>query len=285
MGNHGHSGEGIRLTCEWIWAGAIGQVREVHAWTNAGGYGKMKERPPDTPPVPKELNWDLWLGPAPVRPYHPAYHPGIWRGWHDFGTGVCGDFACHHIDPAFWALKLGYPLSIEVSRFRPGVETFPDVSLMHFQFAAREGMPLVQLHWYEGGLMPPTPEELEPGRSLSRDGHGILFIGDKGKMVCGGWGGSPRLIPESAMKSFVLPPKTLPRVKGHFRDWLDACKGGKPASANFEEVGVLVESVLMGVIASRVGGKLYWDGPNHRCTNVAAANDLVKLPAREGWGI
>ncbi len=283
MGNFGHSGEGIRLTCEWIWDGAIGEIREVHSWADVAPWGDIRERPAETPPVPEGMDWDLWIGPAPYRPYHPAYAPVTWRSWFDFGTGNLGDFACHHLDPAFWALKLGYPTQVEASHFGEGKETYPTASIVRYEFPQRGDLPPVKLTWYDGGLRPATPDDLEPGRTLSRDGHGILFIGDKGKILCGGWGGTPRLIPESAMKAYQRPPKTIPRVAGHHRDWLNACKGGKPSSTNFDNIGVMVEAVLMGVIALRVPGRLEWDGPNMKCTNSDAANEFVRSPYREGW--
>jgi predicted dehydrogenase len=285
MGNQGHSGEGIRLTCEWIWDGAIGHVREAHAWANLKPWTDLTERPSDTPPVPSGMDWDLWLGPAPYRPYHPAYAPVSWRCWFEFGTGYMGDFACHHLDPAFWALKLGHPTSVEASFYGGSKEVFPVASLIHFNFPARGDMPPMKITWYDGGLTPATPPELEPDRRLNVGGHGILFVGDKGKMVCAGWGGTPRLIPESAMKAYQRPPKTLRRVKGHHRDWLDACKGGESSSANFEAVGNMVESVLMGTIALRTGQRLTWDGPKMECTNSAQGNALVRPTYREGWSL
>ena len=251
MGNHGHSGEAIRLTVEWLQDGAIGPVREVHSWAMLAPWSEMRERPKETPAVPTGLNRDLWLGPAPERPYHPEYAPVKWRSWWDFGTGHLGDFACHHLDPAFWGLKLGHPISTEARTYGGSRETFPHASIVYFHFPAREGMPPVKMTWYDGGLGPETPEDLVPGRKLARD-HGILFVGDKGKMVCGGWGGTPRLIPEAAMAAYKRPEKTIRRVKGHHRDWLDACKGGEPSSANFEAVGPMVESVLWGPWPSSV---------------------------------
>jgi len=283
MGNQGHSSEGIRLTCEWVWAGAIGPVRAVHAWCKQSYYRAPGRRPADRPALPPGLDWDLWIGPAPYRPFHPAYHPAGWRCFPEFGSGVLGDFACHHLDPAFWALKLGHPESIEAERIGPGMETFPRQTRVTFQFAGRDDHPPVKVVWYDGGLFPDTPAELEPERELSKDGHGILLVGDRGKILGGGWSRSPRLIPETAMKAYRRPPQVIPRSKGHERDWLNACKGGPASSANFQNVSVMVESVLMGVIAVITGEKLYWDGPNMRCTNSAAANDLVNPPYREGW--
>jgi predicted dehydrogenase len=285
MGNQGHSGEGLRLFCEWIWDGAIGPVREVHAWATFQPMNELKERPKETPPVPKGLNWDLWLGPAQERPYHPAYAPVTWRAWHDFGVGMLGDFACHHMDPAFQALKLGYPTAIEASSFGQGKETYPYATIAYFDFPSRGDMPPVRLTWYDGGLTPPRPDELEPARKLSANGHGILFAGEKGKILGGGWAESPRIIPEKAMLAYKRPARSLPRVPGHHRDWLDCIKNGNQPCANFEAVGMMVKTILMGAIAERVGGKIYWDSIQMRFTNSNAANDLIKPNFRKGWEI
>ena len=285
MGNQGHSSETIRLTCEWIWDGAIGDIREVHAWSNAGiGWADYRvARPDETPPVPAGMDWDLWLGPAKKRPYHIAYAPYNWRGWWDFGTGAIGDMACHNMDPAFWALKLGHPISVEGSATNINPETTPFGSIVHYQFPARGSMPPVKMTWYGGGLMPPRPEELEPGRRLAGGGNGILFVGDRGKIMCSGWGGSPRIIPENRMKAYKLPPKTITRSKGHHRDWLDACKGGPPASANFDYAGPMTEVVLLGNVALRAGEKLAWDGKNMKAADSAKAEKFIRPEYQNGW--
>ncbi len=283
MGNQGHSGEGLRLFCEWVWDGAIGPIREVHAWAVFPPLNDLKEYPTENIPVPQGLNWDLWLGPAQERPFHPAYAPVTWRAWHDFGTGMMGDFACHHLDPAFTALKLGYPTSIEANHFGAGKNTYPFAALIYMDFPARGDMPPVRIHWYDGGLMPPTPEELGPNRKLAP--HGILLVGEKGKILGGGWAQSPRLIPEKAMQEYKRPPKSLRRLQGHHRDWIDACKGGEPACANFEAIGKMVEVILMGAIAERVGGKLNWDSAAGRFSNSSAASDLLKPIFRKGWEV
>ena len=285
MGNQGHSGEGIRLTVEWIRDGAIGDVREVHSWshTGAGWAGNRTARPTETPPVPSGLDWDLWLGPTQHRPYHPAYAPYNWRGWWDFGTGANGDMACHNMDPAFWALELGHPISVEASSSGINPETTPLTSTIHYQFGARKNMPPVKMTWYGGGLMPPRPEELEPGRELTGGGNGILFVGDKGKIMCPGWGGNPRIIPETKMKVYKLPPKTLARSKGHHRDWIDACKGGKPASSNFDYAGPMTEVVLLGNVALRTGRKLAWDGQNMKATNAPEADRYIRPEYHNNW--
>jgi len=295
MGNQGHSGEGVRLTCEWIWDGAIGPVREVHCWTNRPVWPQGIGRPEDMPPVPGTLDWDLWLGPAPYRPYHPAYLPFNWRAWLDFGTGALGDMACHIMDPSFWALKLRYPISVEASHSYDvremwkrweNKETYPRASVVRYKFPARGDMPAVKLTWYDGGLLPPRPEELEVGRQLPESG--TIFIGDKGKIMCKTYGESPRLIPETKMKEYKRPAKTLPRIPrgadGHEQNWVDACKGGEPASSNFDHSGPLTESVVMGNLAMLNPGKtLEWDGENMRVTNLPEANEHVHREYREGW--
>ncbi|MBN2309635.1 MAG: Gfo/Idh/MocA family oxidoreductase [Candidatus Hydrogenedentes bacterium] len=284
LGNQGHSGDGIRAACEWIWDGAIGPVREVHAWSTTGPeWTTMKERPQDTPPVPEGLDWDLWLGPAACRPYHPAYAPYNWRGWWDFGTGGIGDMACHNLDPAFWALSLDCPVSVEASSCDCTDEVTPHASIVHYEFPVRGDMPPVKVHWYDGGILPERPDELGPDKKL-RD-NGILFVGDKGKLMLDGWSRNPRLIPESAMEAYTRPPETLPRSEGHHRDWIKACKGDGRASSNFDVAGPLNEAIMMGIIAIRTGEKLYWDGPAMRCTNVPAANDLIWPVYREGWSL
>jgi predicted dehydrogenase len=304
MGNQGHSGEGVRLLCEWIWDGAIGPVREVHAWTDRPIWPQGVSRPVDTPPVPKTLDWELWLGPAPYRPYHPAYHPRIWRGWRDFGTGALGDMACHVLDPVFWALKLKYPTSVEASRseiseFVPGEpwgrmvkdrDSYPRASIVRYKFPAREGMPEVKLYWYDGGLLPPRPDDLELGRKMGIEDNGTIFIGDKGKIMSGPYGDSPRLIPEAAMKAYKRPPKTLERIEddidGHERNWIRACKGGPPACSNFEYSGPFTETVSLGTIAvCHPRKKLLWDGVNMKVTNFPEANELVQREYRQGWSL
>jgi predicted dehydrogenase len=283
MGNQGHSGEGNRFICEWVWDGAIGPVREVHAWTNRPIWPQGVDRPKETPHVPETLDWDLWLGPAPQRPYHPAYLPFKWRGWWDFGTGALGDMACHIVDSPFWALKLGHPISIEASSTKVNSETYPLASVIYYDFPARADMPPVRMTWYDGGLMPPQPEELEPGRRMGSNNGGVLFVGEKGKLVCGCYGAGPRLIPEAKMDAYERPPKTIPRVKGHHKDWIQACKGGRPACSNFDYASSLTEVILLGSIALRVRGRLDWDGPSMRFTNNDEANKYLHREYRQGW--
>ncbi|HPY50918.1 MAG TPA: Gfo/Idh/MocA family oxidoreductase, partial [Sedimentisphaerales bacterium] len=205
MGNQGMAFEGNRLIKEWIWDGAIGDVREVHVWSDRPTHqGKLPlwwaqgiERPTDTPAVPDHLDWDLWLGPAPYRPYHPAYVPFRWRGWWDFGSGGLGDMGIHNLAPVFSALKLGAPTSVHASSTAVYEETLPLASTVHYEFPARGDMPPVTVHWYDGGLIAARPPELEDGRELPRE-DGLVFVGDRGTMLVTGWGGnSPRLIPET----------------------------------------------------------------------------------------
>jgi predicted dehydrogenase len=302
MGIQAHSCEGIRLACEWIWAGAIGPVREVHAWTSRPSpywwpYGK--ERPKETPPVPETLDWNLWLGPAPYRPYHPCYLPAKWRGWRDFGTGAIGDMGAHILDPVFWALKLCHPTTVEASFARSNDDTYPWASIIHYEFPAREDMPPLKLTWYDGGLMPPRPDELEPGRRMGNSDGGVLYIGEKGKILAG-YAEGPRLIPETKMKEYKRPPKTIPRVfqdtyydeatkyevlyiDEHKLNWLQSCKAGKQASAGFDYSGPLTEIVLLGNLAINTGEKLHWDGPNMKVKNLPEADKYINLPYNHGW--
>ena len=316
MGNQGHSYEHIRLCCEWIWDGAIGEVREVHAWSDRpmGGFAFPSglPRPKDRPPIPDKLDWDLWLGPAQYRPYHPLYAPIYWRGWLDFGTGALGDMGCHILDPSFWALKLGSPVSVEANvSYNPSPEfwsscmaaggnpkeeipayldllrkeTFPVASIVRYEFPAREGMPPVKLTWYDGSLLPPRPIEHLEDRELGT--NGALIIGDKGIIKHGSHGAKGcRIIPESAMQAYLpnLPEKTIPRIESHHQDWIDACKSGKESSANFDYGGALTEMVLLGVIAMRVPDqKLIWDANKMQFTNSNEANALLKPNYRAGW--
>ena len=296
MGNQGHSGDGIRNICEWIWDGAIGQVREAHAWTNRPVWPQGMNRPTETMPVPETLDWDLWIGPAPMRPYHRAYHPWDWRAWVDFGTGALGDMACHVMDPIFWALKLKYPVAAQGSYVgnvvehwkKIGVEeTYPLGSIIHLDYPAREGMPAVKVHWYDGGLMPERPEELEDSRRMGDGDGGVLFIGDKGKLMCGCYGKRPELIPYSRMREYKRPEPTLERIKtSHEMNWVNACKGLNEPSTPFDYAGPFTEMVLMGNLCLfRPGERIVWDGDNMKCTNIPELNKYVNPSYREGWSL
>ncbi|SPE51208.1 putative dehydrogenase [Verrucomicrobia bacterium] len=287
LGNQGHSGDFIRQTCEIIWAGALGDVREVHAWTAASRWNKQSlGGRPAAQEVPQGLNWDLWLGPREMRPYNSAYNPVSWRDFWDFGTAPIGDFFCHNFDPAFWALDLREPLSIEASAAGK-VDSYiaPIAGLYTYHFGARGKMPPVKFTWYEGGLMPPRPDGLGEDDQLGAGGNGILFIGDKGMLTCPGWAGRPSLLPSSKDEEYQRPAKTLPRSKGHHRDWLDACKGGSAASANFEYGAGLTEIGLLGLVAMRTGKKIYWDAKAMKATNAPEADKFLKENYRSGWEI
>jgi predicted dehydrogenase len=275
--------EATRLLCEWIWAGAIGPVREVHNWSTRPFWPQGLERPAQGDPVPQGLDWDLWLGPAPFRPYHHAYLPFAWRGWYDFGNGALGDMGCYSFDTIFRVLKLGPPESVEASSTRRFKETFPTASVVHFHFPARGEMPPVRVSWYDGGLQPPRPRELEEGREMGRENEGLLFVGDRGTILCSFNGGNPKLIPESKMQEFKQPAQTLPRSPGNDREWLEACKGGKPGGANFEFEGPITEALLLGNVALRTGKRLFWNGPEMKVLNVADAQQYVRREYRENW--
>jgi len=293
MGIQGHSGEGARLICEWIGAGLIGEIHEVDAWCSLTYYpwghaywsSKWSERPKDTPPVPPTLDWDLWIGPAPMRPYHPAYHPRTWRCWWDFGCGMMGDRGAHTLDPVVWALKLGAPSSIEATSCGNTKEVHPLSAIVTFRFPARGELPPLKLTWYEG-TRPPRPEELEDGRQLGHPEGGALFKGAKGTIMCGVYGENPRIIPDAKMKEAQLPAKTLPRVTdSHEQDWVRACKTGKPAGADFSYSGPLTEICLLGNVAKRVDARMEWDAANLKVTNLPEANRYVRTEYRKGWSL
>ncbi len=287
MGNFGRSNEGHRQTAEWIWDGAIGAVREVHAWGAGGGFAHGSGRPAGSPEVPKGLNWDLWLGPAEWRPYHPAYAPFNWRGWWAFGSGALPDLGPHHLDPAFNALKLDSPLTVEATA--PGVdkEVCSTGVLATYRFGPRGDLGPVTVYWYDGGLRPPTPliiDADDPVQRLGENGHGIAFIGEKGIITCAGWSGMPRLLPTTLHREYKRPAKTLARVKGHHADWIQACKGGTPASSNFEYGARLCEFIMLGSVALRTRKLLKWDGPSMKAINAPEADQYLKgEPYRAGW--
>jgi predicted dehydrogenase len=268
---------------EWIRDGAIGPVREVHAWIRAGKVSRIERttRPEGTPSIPPGLDWKRWLGLVEYRSYHPEYFPYTWRGWWAFGNGALGDMGCHNIDAAFRALDLRYPEMVEASEVELNDETAPVASIVYYTFPERGDLPPLKLTWYDGGLQPPRPEELEPGRRMGEDG--LLFVGDKGKILAGDWNESPRIIPETKMKEYKRPAETIPRVEGHRRDWINACKGGAPSSVNFDFGGPLTELVLLGVVAMRTQKKLYWDGPNMNATNAPEAEKYIRPEYHNDW--
>lgn len=307
MGNHGSSSNDIRKIQEWIEADVIGEVTKVHCWTNRPVWPQGIPTPTKKLTVPKELDWDLWLGTAPYRDYHSSYLPFNWRGWWDFGTGALGDMGCHVIDPAFRALKLGYPISAEASVAQQyianwNVANYPDScpssSKVHIDFPARDGMPPVELVWYDGGIMPKRPAELKPEEPMGNWDGGCLFEGSKGKILCDVYAANPRLLPTSKMETFIQPKETLPRVNGgtkaHQKNWIQGIKNNTPTSSSFDYAGPFTETVLMGNLAircfnyregNRTPGrtKLLWDGEKMEVTNMPFANEFVKRRYREGW--
>ncbi|MBN1987348.1 MAG: Gfo/Idh/MocA family oxidoreductase [Prolixibacteraceae bacterium] len=294
MGNQGNSGDGIRAVCEWIWAGTIGEVTHVDAWTNRPIWPQGLERPEKEQRIPKTLDWDLFIGPAKWRPYNEIYHPWNWRGWWDFGTGALGDMACHILDPVFKALYLEYPASVQGSSTPVNMESAPNAEIIKYEFPRRDnlpkvGMPEVTVHWYDGGLMPPRPDELEAGEQMGDNDGGCIFYGTRGKIMCGTYGKNPTLLPTKEMAHFEEPEKSIRRISnalsgGHEQDWIRACKENKEvrleASSNFNYSGPLNETVVMGVLAVRLQSlqkKLLWDGPNMRFTNITPADQIRVL--------
>jgi predicted dehydrogenase len=288
LGNQGHSYDHIRLFCEWIWDGAIGNVHIIHAACGSN-YSRISQlsRCNDKHVVPSELDWDLWLGPAKYRQYNPMYLPGSWRGWMPFGSGVIGDWVCHVVDPVFWALDLGAPKTIQAQAKdydpKKHANTFPAGSVITFKFPANDKRGPVKLIWHDGVEILPRPKELEEERKLPRTG--AIVIGDKGKIMYGSHGASEvRLIPETKMKAYERPGQTIPRVKGHHQDWLEAVKNNRPAGSNFDYGGPLAELALLGIIATKMlGQKLKWDSKNMRFTNCDEANQYINPPYRQGW--
>jgi predicted dehydrogenase len=294
MGNQGRSGEGTRRLAEWIWAGAIGDIKEVHSWTNRPVWPQGIDRPKEVHDIPSTLDWDLWLGTAPDRPFNRGYLPFNWRAWFDFGAGALGDMGCHVLDPVFHALKLKYPIwvqgshSYEVREMWKRVdnkETYPSASMITYQFPARENMSPVRLTWYDGGLMPVWPAEVDP-KKIPAEG-GSMFIGDKGIIVCSTYGGDVQMFPEERFLEYKDLPKTLKRISGsHEQNWIDGCKGGEAPCSNFDYSGPLTEMVLMGNLAIRVPEKrLLWDGDQMKVTNDEAANQFIQREYRKGWSL
>lgn len=293
MGNQGHASEGSRLTNEWIQAGIIGDVSEVHVWSDRAGklWKQGIGRPADTPPIPTTLDWNLWLGPVKERPYHPAYAPHHWRGWCDFGTGALGDMGCHIIDHPVWALKLGAPTHVEsrttldgsvLANNQPNFETFPIAALITYDFPARGALPAVRMTWYDGGLMPPTPPEMPAGQRLPD--NGVLYVGTRGKLYHGSHGGMPQLLPGTLLEQAKAVPKTFERSPGHYEEWYQACKTGKAAVDNFDYAGPMTETVLLGVLSLRSPGtRLEWDHENLKVKNVPDLNQFIHKEYRSGW--
>jgi predicted dehydrogenase len=324
MGNQGHSHAESRMTVEYIQQGAIGDVHEVHVWTNRPlgywpqGLPRPKALTPRTDgrapawngpgveqrlaaamadggyPIPKTLNWDLFLGVAPRVDYHPVYHPFNWRGWVDWGQGALGDMGAHLIDFPFWALDLGMPTSVETISTPFNDVCYPNATTTYYEFAARGNKPAVKLTWYDGGLLPPRPAEFSDelvehnGRKVYKEqvnpDGGVMFIGSKGKLMHETYGYKPQLLPHALHESYGKPKETLPRIQTtHEMNWVEAAKGNAQASSPFEYAARLVEVMLLGVVSLRARSKIYYDADTMRITNISTANDLLKRDYRQGW--
>ena len=293
MGIQGHSGEGIRQTCEWVWSGQLGEIREVDAWCSLSYYpwghawwsSQWSERPKELMPIPAGLNWDCWIGPAPMRPYHRAYHPSTWRCWWDFGCGMMGDRGVHTLDSVVTALKLDAPASIDATCCGSTKEVHPLAAVVTFRFPARENLPPVKLNWYEG-MQPPRPPELDDGASLPAEG-GAIFHGTKGTLVTGVTGHDvPQIIPADGQENAQAARPTLPRIQGsHELDWVRACKAGTKAGADFAYSGPLTEICLLGNVAKRVETRIFWDADKLEITNLPDANRYIRTPYRNGWSL
>ena len=296
MGNQGRSSDEIRKLKEWVDDGAIGPIRELYAWTdrpiggNAWDTFAVKAKSKEKPPVPEGLDWDLWLGPAKYRDYHPDYHPLSWRAWVDFGTGSMGDMGCHILDPAFYALELGAPSEIQATstHYIPEIEsqTYPSASIVRMKFPIRGNHPELKLTWSDGRIQPPVPDEFKNGEQFTLSG--AMLIGDNGKITHDSHGASGvKIIPEEKMLEYNQPKPYLPRVNtSHEKDWIRACKDGNPASSSFDYGGPLTEMALLGMIAIRCKNeKLLWDSENLKFKNNEKANSLLHKEYRKGWSL
>ena len=291
MGNQGNSGDGVRQVCEWIWNGEIGEVKEVHAWTDRPIWPQGLQRPTVQMTPPETLNWDLFIGPAPMRPFHDIYTPWNWRGWWDFGTGAFGDMACHVLDPVYQSLKLGYPDKVHGSSTQVNTESAPQAETVEFDFPARQAvknqqMPAVKVYWYDGGILPRRPDLMPEGENFMADGlGGCIFVGSKDTLMCGSGGFNPRLL--SGRKPVVA--QTLRRIPGatgyvdgpHEQDWIRACKESPGSrvegTSHFGYSGPFNEMVLLGVLAIRLQSlnkTLQWDAPNMKFTNISPTEEL-----------
>jgi len=291
MGNQGHAGNGLRLYWEYIHDGAIGKVKEVHVWSDRAGtadrawWPQGVTAPTTSEPVPQNLDWDLWLGPAKWRPYNSAYAPFKWRGWYDFGCGALGDMAVHNADPAFFALELDAPTAVEAETDEANNDTFPKWNIIHYYFPAKGRRPAVKMTWYDGAKLPPQPRDLDPGLRLGS--NGILFVGEKGSLLGGSHAGTPRIIPEAKRKAYGKPPQSLPRSPGHHQEWIEACKAGRPedAKSGFWYAGPFTEALLVGNLAVRLGRRVEWDTKTMRSPNCPEADNYITKFYRAGWRI
>ncbi len=274
MGTQIHASTNYRRAIELLECGAIGTVREVDIWTMAAEGGG--DRPKDTPPVPPGLDWDLWLGPAPERPYHPCYLPRQWHFCWDFGGGVLGNVGCHFMDLAFWALKLRHPTTIEAHGPPVHPETTPKTMTIRYEFAARGNLPPVTLTWYQGRRSP----RAERGEAPAWE-PGFLFVGDQGMLLVNY--GQRKLLPEAKFAGFKPPDPSIPDSPGHHAEWAAACKTGSPTGCNFDYSGALTEMVLLGNVAYRVGRRIAWDHATLKAKDCPEADAFIRREYRKGW--
>jgi predicted dehydrogenase len=308
MGNQGHCEDGYRRLCEFVWAGVVGNIKETHSWTNRanGGAGP---RPPSLPP-PVGLHWDNWIGPAPYRDYHTGLHPHDWHDWYDFGNGSLGNMGCHVLDGVFWALKIDHPASVEAEEIRGGTNgRYPNGCRIRWDIPARGNMPPLKAYWYEGinpnakgnpaddpkagkgkdRYFPPLLAELQkqfPDEEMDRPDSGTIYVGEKGVLYTGTYGGKMHILPMEKMQQITQPPRTLPRPKNVMTDFLTACREGKTeTAASFDYGAQLTEFTLLGNLAQHagVGKKVEWDGPNMKVTNLPELNEWLQRPYRKGW--
>jgi hypothetical protein len=276
---------------------------EVHIWTNHPIYPAAQVRPKNDPDVPYALDWDLWLGPAPSRPYNPKYHPWIWRCWWDFGSGTVGDMLCHGMHVYFKALDLPSPTSVSACRttmYGGPLRMLPDgkeelpykietpesesySSVITWNFPERGTRPRLRMFWYDGGMQPHRPAEMNPLTPMPKEG--LLFVGEKGKLLSGYYGGKNMLLPENKFRDFQAPPKTLPRTIGHYKEWVEACKHGTPTNCSFDFGSRMTEIALLGKLAARAARPLAYDAANPAITNDTEANSWVKPAYRSGWAL
>jgi predicted dehydrogenase len=277
MGTQIHAGSNYRRVVELVQSGAVGPIGEVHVWCGSVWTGGG-DRPADTPPVPAGLHYDLWIGPAPYRPYHPKYIPAAWRGWWDFGGGALTDMACHYTDLPFWALDLRHPLTVESEGPPVHPESAPAWLIVRYEYPARKEKPPVKLTWYNGDKRPPHMAE---GKIPSDWGSGVLFIGQKGMLLADY--NRHVLLPEKDFADFKKPAPFIPESIGHHNEWIEACKTGGKTTCNFDYSGALTEAVLLGNVSYRSGTRVQWDAENLKVTNSAEAMKFLERPYREGW--
>ncbi len=279
MGTQIHATDNYRRVVELVQSGAIGEIKEVHVWCDKVWAGKGG-RPTEMPPVPANIHWDLWLGPAPERPYHPTYIPANWRGWWSFGGGTLSDMACHHMDLPTWALKLKYPDTIEAEGPENNSETTPAWLIVKYEYPKRDQMPAVKLTWYNGGK---RPHYFADG-VLPNWGDGTLFVGEKGFLLADY--GRYLLLPEDKFKDFTPPAPSIPKSIGHHEEWIQAIKNNNhETTCKFDYSGPLAEAVSLGNVAYRVGKKLEWDARHLKAKNCPEADEFIQFTPRKGWKI